>query len=609
MSMADAPDAIAAAGAASRPDAVLDRYARLIQRLLNVPVGLVSLLDDEGRLRVGQAGLPDTPFRCSFGLWVLECGQTLVVPDARQDRASGIPPVVDELGVVAFAGVPITDGGPPVGSLCAIDHRPRDWTQNDLDALYDLRAAVVSERRLRLTVTNLTTAQVASEASRLLAESAESRAVGAQLDADEARHRAERSAAQLTLLADASQTLNATLNADEAAARLARLVVPALADWSLVLLTDDDGGYRDVGWAHADPGRQDDVELLARRHEIRDGSVIARVIESGQPEILPRIDRDLLEAASLDPEARAAFARLAPESVTVLPLQERGATFGAIALYADAARDAGSAKQLEIAVEITRRASLAIDNARLYGRQHRVAETLQRSLLSDPPVPHGTDVVARYRAATVDAQIGGDWYDSFLLPDGSMVLVVGDVVGHDVTAAAAMGQIRSLVRGIAYDRGESPAQVLTRVDRAVAGLGLDTLATVIIVRIEPAPDAGGPRLVHWSSAGHPPPVVTDADGVVLPMPDDADLLLGMRPGAHRHNHELSLAPGATLLLYTDGLVERRGAGLDEGLAMLARSFRELHGLPLAGLCDGLLHRLLPREHDDDAALVAVRNLR
>ncbi len=150
----------------------------------------------------------------------------------------------------------------------------------------------------------------------------------------------------------------------------------------------------------------------------------------------------------------------------------------------------------------------------------RAAETLQRSLLSEPPGLAAADVAVRYVPAAREAQVGGDWYDVFPQPDGSTMLVIGDVVGHDTAAAACMAQLRGLLRGIAFDSAAGPAGALTRLDSAIAGLQLGALATVLVGRLEPVD--GGMRL-RWSSAGHLPPLVVTPDG-------ERHVLTGARPG-------------------------------------------------------------------------------
>jgi light-regulated signal transduction histidine kinase (bacteriophytochrome) len=250
----------------------------------------------------------------------------------------------------------------------------------------------------------------------------------------------------------------------------------------------------------------------------------------------------------------------------------------------------------------------------LYARSRsivRAAETLQRSLLTDPPQPAHLQVAVRYVPAAREAQVGGDWYDVFQQPDGSTVLVIGDVVGHDTEAAACMSQLRGVLRGIAFDSREGPAQVLTRLDAAIAGLQLGALATVLIGRLEAAPadHAAGAHHLRGASAGHLPPLVLGPDGTqrLLASPH-AGLLLGVDPATVRTESEAVLERGSTVLLYTDGLVERRDQGFDDGIEQLGSALAEEGDRPVEDMCDALLRRLIPQGAEDDVALVAVRLL-
>jgi serine phosphatase RsbU (regulator of sigma subunit) len=248
----------------------------------------------------------------------------------------------------------------------------------------------------------------------------------------------------------------------------------------------------------------------------------------------------------------------------------------------------------------------------LYARSRRVAQaaiTLQRSLLSEPPDPDHLEFAVRYVPAAREAAVGGDWYDVFQQPDGATALVIGDVVGHDAEAAACMGQLRGLLRGITFDSADSPAGVLHRLDRAMDGLQLKTLASVVVARLEqtPAEYAQGVTRLRWSNAGHPPPVVLLPDGTTLVLTTDrAELLAGVRVDATRSEHVVTVPRGSTVLLYTDGLVERRDQLFDTGIERLAALLPELGDLPTAQLADELLARLLPARAEDDVALIAVR---
>nr|WP_281371891.1 PP2C family protein-serine/threonine phosphatase [Modestobacter versicolor] len=230
-------------------------------------------------------------------------------------------------------------------------------------------------------------------------------------------------------------------------------------------------------------------------------------------------------------------------------------------------------------------------------------------MLTEPFQPTHCQIAVRYLPATGTAQVGGDWYDAFLQADGAVNLVIGDVVGHDTGAAATMGQLRSLLRGIAVAGGSDPAHVLDILDSGIVQLGLRTYATVGMGRLERTTEdvARGTARLRWASAGHPAPVVLDADGGLVDVPEvSGRLMLGVDPGRSRGQIALELPPCATVLLYTDGLVERPGSDLDAGVARLQRSAAELVHLPLEELCDRLLEQLVDGHPADDVALVAVR---
>jgi serine phosphatase RsbU (regulator of sigma subunit) len=237
-----------------------------------------------------------------------------------------------------------------------------------------------------------------------------------------------------------------------------------------------------------------------------------------------------------------------------------------------------------------------------------LAETLQRSLLTDPPRPEHLDIAVRYRPAAREVQIGGDWYDAFLSPAGDTTLVVGDVTGHDWTAAAVAGQLRNMLRGVSSAlEHRYPEQVLSGLDRALRETGIGMLATALVAHVE-EPPATAPdrfRVLRWSNAGHPPPLLIAPDGRANLLERPVNLLLGVDPDAPRQHHAVALRPGTTVVLYTDGLVERRDASLDEGLGRLLAAAPGLAGRPVDEVCDELLDRLDP-DLTDDIALLAVR---
>ena len=254
------------------------------------------------------------------------------------------------------------------------------------------------------------------------------------------------------------------------------------------------------------------------------------------------------------------------------------------------------------------RADRSRENALAFARQRNFSEALQYSLLTDPPKSSGLQIAVRYEPATHDVHVGGDWYDAFVTPSGATELVIGDVFGHDSQAAAEMSQLRGLLRGVAFTTGDGPAELLTRVEAIIEGLALETMATALVMSLETNQVADQSRVdLRWSSAGHPPAMLVWPNGRVEALvAEEADLLLGVDPTSGRTNHVTALTQGCTVLLYTDGLVERRGSGLDEGIGVLASVLRDTAQLPLESVCDQVLARLVPGDSEDDVALLAVR---
>jgi serine phosphatase RsbU (regulator of sigma subunit) len=231
---------------------------------------------------------------------------------------------------------------------------------------------------------------------------------------------------------------------------------------------------------------------------------------------------------------------------------------------------------------------------------------MQRSLLTRPSQPEDLQVAVRYQPAAEQLQVGGDWYDSFIGPDGSTTLVVGDVTGHDQWAAAAMAQVRNLLRGVAYTLSQSPARELAVLDAAMYGLGVGVYATALLARVDRDPDdlEGTTRRLRWSNAGHPPPVLLGRDGRARLLETPPDVLLGLGD-APRHDHVVALAPGDTVVLYTDGLVERRDSPIDARLKWLTDLLQGGQDADPEALCDRLLDAI-DANVDDDVALLVLR---
>jgi PAS domain S-box-containing protein len=236
----------------------------------------------------------------------------------------------------------------------------------------------------------------------------------------------------------------------------------------------------------------------------------------------------------------------------------------------------------------------------VYEQEHRVAELLQRSLLPQRlPDIEGVELAARYLPAGKGTEVGGDWYDALELKDGRVAVVVGDVVGHGLRAAAVMGQLRNASRAYALV-DPAPAEVVSRLNRLVARGGEDVMATVLYLLLDR--ETGEVRITN---AGHPPPLVVAPGGAYF-LEGGRATPVGASDAAIFPEERAAIPPGSTLLLYTDGLVERRDVGLEDRLAQLAAAASAAGG-DLVDVCDQVVAGVLgPIEPSDDVALLAIR---
>ncbi len=241
----------------------------------------------------------------------------------------------------------------------------------------------------------------------------------------------------------------------------------------------------------------------------------------------------------------------------------------------------------------------------LYAVEHQQAETLQRSLLPSLPQLADLELAARYEAGGVGQRVGGDWFDAFPLTSGGVGFVIGDVIGHDLEAAAAMSQVRAALRAFAYE-GDEPAVVISRLDRLIVTFELTQLVSVIYGVLDPVSD-NGTRVVRFANAGHLPPLLQAPDGTVTSLSGGASVVIGAPYVEARGQAELLLQPGSTMLLFTDGLLEAPELSLTDTIPELERTVAA-HP-PEAG-CDAMCDRVLasrPRQPQrDDIALLAIR---
>jgi PAS domain S-box-containing protein len=411
---------------------------------------------------------------------------------------------------------------------------------------------------------------------------------------------------QQRYLAEAGVVLGSGLEQDATLRRIAELAVPQLADWSMVYLREDDGSIRRVAIAHR-AGDEHPAAVAAATlatHPDIDPAAdagVPLVMRTGRPQLHTHITPEAMAADASDPAAQAAVLReLGLRSWICVPLTARGETFGALSVVtAESGRRYGRA-DLRFVEQVAQRAALALDNARLYERQHATAEALQRSLLPERlPAPPGVRLAARYVPGSVGVEVGGDWYDALEPGPSTVALAIGDVAGRGVPAAAAMGQLRTALRAFTLE-GHPPERALALLAHFLDGLASAELATALCATLDTRTGA-----LRLASAGHPPPVLVAADGTAALLDVPAAAPLGAGDIAPRPR-EAVLEPGATLLLYTDGLVERRDESLEAGLARLVAAARGRGGDPET-LCDAVLEALVAgRERPDDVALIALR---
>ncbi|MEV4682821.1 SpoIIE family protein phosphatase [Streptomyces kurssanovii] len=412
---------------------------------------------------------------------------------------------------------------------------------------------------------------------------------------------------RLALFAELTTRLTSTMDVDEALNRLVRLVVPRLADWAVVDLITESGEVRRCAVVHFEDGALASQENLV-------GPMPAVPQESQLP-----LSRALRGAASAlagpetyqgEPDSGIAveqgrlFAATGIQSAVIGPIRGLRDVLGALTLGRSECLNPFTTADLPLLEEITRRAGLALDNARLYERQRKVSETMQRHLLPQLPSVPELEMTARYVPAPDASHVGGDWYDAFVLPDGATALVIGDVIGHDLDAAADMAQLRNMLRAYAFSRQEPPSKIVEWLDEAAMHLSGADMATLVLARLT---DIGSPGWeLTWTNAGHPPPLLITQDGVTRYLTDGHSVLLGTGLLHPRPDASLLLPPGATLLLYTDGLVEEPGTSLDDGLDRLSRQAAALAHHPLDAFTDQLLARTRPAANDDDVAVLTLR---
>ncbi|MFD5563457.1 SpoIIE family protein phosphatase [Kitasatospora griseola] len=554
------------------------------------PVGVV------GAVGAVQRYHPGSPFA-----WALAHGRSVLVPDTDDPAMKWFADdptrtaAIREQGVRSFMVVPLIARGSAIGTATFLrSHSAPRYDESDVALAAELsgRAAVSIDNALLYT---------------------------RERDAAEQRQRAleaaETAQQRLALLNEASTRIGTTLDLHLTAQELVDVVIPRFADFVTVdireaVMADEDPEpvpesgsvlLRAVAVGErTDDGEGSRAKLVGAADEIGEAShsahLYAHAMRTGRSVLVPHVDEFALRRIVTYPERVQPSLDAGLHSYLMVPLLARGQVLGGVEFARMANPEAFTAADLALGEELAARAAVCIDNARLYRRERDTALTLQRSLLpQDVHRTPGLEIAHRYLPSTVGDEIGGDWFDVVPLTGGRVALIVGDVMGHGIRAAATMGQLRTVARTL-VTLDLDPARVLRRLDDATAQLGEGQFATCVCAVFDPVDEE-----CILASAGHLPPVVSEHDGqarLVQP-PPGAPLGVG---GVPFESIRFPLREDGLLVLYTDGLVERRGQDLDEGLELLRETVTHRQGTLERG-CDVVLDALGATMGQDDVAVI------
>jgi PAS domain S-box-containing protein len=437
---------------------------------------------------------------------------------------------------------------------------------------------------------------------------------------------------RLALVNEASTRIGSTLDMARTAEELVEVAVPRLADLVMIDLLDSvvRGDEPTAGLVRGPipfqrlasgsvvPGNPETVARPGQVTFFPEHSPVAECLATGRPVSYSGTGLGVAEWAAADAARADSIVRHGVKAMMLVPMRARGANLGVAVFVRHQDPEPFEADDILLAEEIVGRAAVCIDNARRYTREHAAVLTLQRSLLQQrQPVQSAVEVATRYLPSHSGVAVGGDWFDVIRLSGSRVGLVVGDVAGHGIHAAATMGRLRTAVQTLA-DIDLEPEELLTRLDDVVARLGADQelaadvgdlSATCVYAVYDPVS-----RRCTLARAGHPVPAVVTPDGAVeyLDLPAGPPLGLG---GLPFEEAEVELPEGSLLVLYTDGLIESRQRDIDAGLDAMRKVLGAVHhgadgssdARPsLDTICDSLIDALVPGQAGDDAALLVAR---
>ncbi|MEO8328543.1 MAG: SpoIIE family protein phosphatase [Candidatus Nanopelagicales bacterium] len=422
------------------------------------------------------------------------------------------------------------------------------------------------------------------------------------LDRVTAQFNAEDALAKLQFLAEASTELASSLDYRTTLTNVAQLAVPTLADWCSVEILED-GRLYTLAVAHTEPEKVELARELQQRYPPDPNSPTGphNVVRTGKTEIYPHVTDEMLVAGARDDTHLQILRDLKLTAALMVPLATHGRTFGVITLISSDFRRTYSDSDVALAEDLARRAATAIDNAQLHSETKAAAISLQRAALPQSmPEIEGWELAAHY-APSGRTEIGGDFYDAVQLDDGRLVLVVGDVMGHGVKAAAAMAQMRAAIRAyVAID--PDPVAVLDNLDRMFAKYEMSQFVTLVYLVVNPQDNT-----LTVINAGHLPPLLLTPGGgaELMSIPVSVPLGIGLN---QRETSVAKFPAGCTLLAYTDGLVERRGELLEVSLDRLVGAAAATPQGDLPTLMNDLIEAMRDEDHQDDITILAAHLL-
>ena len=496
----------------------------------------------------------------------LKAGETVTIDDVSSDDRleSSVRRTMASLGIGSVVLQPIVGHDENIRLVVVSRREPRTWSRHEVDAIVATTERIIntSER---------------SRNERIRTRQRDRVAMAAQL---------------LTQLNTATDT-------DEMFELIVDTLVPAVADYAIIEESAPES--RLLALSHHTSKSFATLEVMREQHRLRltNADVAARAAHRQEPRLVSRPSALIGGEYPNDPVAAELIAQLTSLSHMVIPItfdQRHGAL---ILGRSDPGRDPLTEADLAFFVDFGRQLEVAITVRLVRDAEHNIAVTLQNALLPDLIRWDPSAVIeAHYRAASNLLQVGGDWYDTFTWPDGSIGVMVGDVVGHNLESAAAMGRLRSAASALAAVGTPSPAALLEALDRfARSPDGVD-FATAVCVVLRPT------GLLTYSSAGHPPPVVVSPDRTVVLLEGATAPPLSAGDLAPRPEASIALEAGSLVALFSDGLVERRGESIDVGLARLGVALVDHNDKPIADMIDNVIRELTSVSPASDDVVVA-----